>query len=62
MDENELAKYDIEIKAQDDRGNKVSLGKYRISVEHYVLCVEVRSFDLRNALYLHIEFKGKVKK
>jgi len=60
MNENELAEYDIEIEAQDNRGNKVSLGKYRTSVENYVLCVDVRSYDLRNALFLHIEFKGKV--
>lgn len=60
MDENKLALYDIEIEAQDNRGNKVSLGKYRTSVENYVLCVDVCSFDLRNTLFLQIEFKGKV--
>ena len=63
MDENELAKYDIEIKVQDNRGNTASIGKYRTSVENnYVLCVDVRSYDLSNVLFFHIEFKGKVKK
>ena len=59
MDENELAKYDIEIKVQDNRGNKASIGKYRTSVEDYVLCVDVRSYDLKTAMFLIIEFKGK---
>jgi len=61
MDENELAEYDIEIKVQDNRGNTASIGKYRTSVENYVLCVDVRSFDLSKVVQLHIEFKGKVK-
>jgi len=61
MDENELALYDIEIQVQDDRGCKASIGKYRTSVENYVLCVDVRNADLSNVLFLHIEFKGKVK-
>jgi len=60
MNENELAEYDIEIEAQDNRGNKVSLGKYRTSVENYVLCVEVQNRDLSNTINLIIEFKGKV--
>jgi len=61
MDENELAEYDIEILVQDDRGCKASIGKYRTSVENYVLCVNVENRDLSNVLFLHIEFKGKVK-
>jgi len=62
VDENELAQYDVEIEVQDNRGNKASIGKYRTSVENYVLCVDVQSYDLSNVLFLHIEFKGKVKK
>lgn len=61
MGESELAKYDIEIKVQDNRGNKASIGKYRTSVENYVLCVDVRNHDLSKVLFLHIEFKGKSK-
>jgi len=57
-----LAEYDIEIQVQDNRGNKASIGKYRTAVENYVLCVDVRNADMSNVLFLHIEFKGKVKK
>jgi len=60
MDENELAEYDIEIEVQDNRGCKASIGKYRTSVENYVLCVDVRNRDLSNTINLIIEFKGKV--
>jgi len=56
----ELAKRDIEIKVQDNRGVKTSIGKYRTSVKNCVLCVDVENYDLSNVLFIHIEFKAKV--
>jgi len=55
-----LAECDYEIVAQDKQGNKVSLGKYRTSIENYIVNVDVQSFDLSNCINLQIEFFGKV--
>ena len=57
-----LAMHDIEIVAQDNRGNKASIGKYKTSVDNYVLCVDVSNRDMSNVLTLQIEFFGKSNK
>jgi len=56
-----LAMHDIEIVAVDNKGSKVSLGKYQTSVDNYVLYVDVSNRDMSNVLNLQIEFFGKSK-
>jgi len=53
-------KVNIEVFVVDSRGKRASCGEYEAEIENYRLSVDMRrKLDLRDILFIEIEFKGK---